>query len=433
MQFGRGYRQGTERYVRELCNGLRARGHDVLVLAGDPERRGPDVPPGTRIDDDPPALACPTAGWMAVRGVASTTAERVMADISPDVVHLANPAHVGLGPADVCRRLGVPYVITTMDYWWLCPKATLSDRSGRVCDADVTWRDCVRCIVATHPRRAVRMLAPCPPAMVGAMMRGRARMRGAPPDDTRAWFNRRDAIARVLAGAAHVIFPSSAIERRTAPRLGHARSSRIVYGLDDRWWVGETDRDDHLSRVSRDPPCIGFAGALAPHKGTHVLLDAIRQLGWPDVRVEIAGGGDRAYARRLRGMTAGLDVHFVGSIPPERMPAFLRGLDVLVVPSLWLENAPYVVLEAHAVGTPVLASDMDGLADVVPDPQRRFAPGDAASLAEALRRFRQRREPMPLPRVSTLGEMTEQTLAVYAQAIAFARGNGASSARVTPT
>jgi glycosyltransferase involved in cell wall biosynthesis len=67
----------------------------------------------------------------------------------------------------------------------------------------------------------------------------------------------------------------------------------------------------------------------------------------------------------------------------------LRSLDVVVVPSLWYENSPNVILEAFAHGTPVIASNLGGMAELVEDGVNGlvFEPGNAGDLARQLRRL----------------------------------------------
>ena len=68
----------------------------------------------------------------------------------------------------------------------------------------------------------------------------------------------------------------------------------------------------------------------------------------------------RPYAERLKSASEGLNVEFVGRLDPEQMPAFLRGLDVLAITSVWPENCPYVVLETQAAGVAVRARLREG-------------------------------------------------------------------------
>jgi glycosyltransferase involved in cell wall biosynthesis len=69
-------------------------------------------------------------------------------------------------------------------------------------------------------------------------------------------------------------------------------------------------------------------------------------------------------------------------------PRVYASFDTLVVPSIWYENSPNVILEAFACGVPVLAADLGGMAELV-DHERNgylFAANDEAALAGALRR-----------------------------------------------
>jgi glycosyltransferase involved in cell wall biosynthesis len=411
MQFGRGYRQGTERYLADLGAGFRDRGHDVACLAGDPERRGRHAALGEAVEANPPVLAYPSRGWMGTQGVAPERLAQLLGDHRPDVVHIANPAHIGLGGLEAAARLGIPSVITTMDFWWVCPKATLRHFTGSICEGRRPADECVRCVAAENPRAAVRAVAPLTP-LTRVLLRLRAMARGMPPSDVRRWFRRDSYIRECLATAGHVIFPSSATEAAVRPLLSHNRCTRIGYGLGKTWF----EPAKRPRRSATDPPTIGFAGALAAHKGPHLLLDAAQQLAWQDVTIRLAGPEvEPAYAHQLRERASGLRVQFCGSLPPEQMPEFLRSVDVLVVPSTWPENSPYVVLEAHAVGTPVLASRVGGIVDIVPEASRLFAPGDVGDLAGALARWRGAgpAERAAVPRVRTVDEMVEATLDLY--------------------
>ena len=58
-------------------------------------------------------------------------------------------------------------------------------------------------------------------------------------------------------------------------------------------------------------------------------------------------------------------IHFLPPAPPHEVPAFLRGLDWLAVPSQWLETGPLVALEAMAARTPVIGSRLGGIKELV--------------------------------------------------------------------
>jgi glycosyltransferase involved in cell wall biosynthesis len=66
-----------------------------------------------------------------------------------------------------------------------------------------------------------------------------------------------------------------------------------------------------------------------------------------------------------------------------------RQIDVLVFPSVWYENYPQVLQEAFASGTPVIASDIGALPELVHDGKngRLFTPGDAIDLRDKMQSF----------------------------------------------
>src|SRR5262249_43091770 len=79
-------------------------------------------------------------------------------------------------------------------------------------------------------------------------------------------------------------------------------------------------------------------------------------------------------------------VQFPNGVPPADVPRVLAGFDALVCPSVGFENGPTVALEANAAGTPVIASAVGNLSEIVADGVngRLVPPGDVKALAQAL-------------------------------------------------
>ena len=124
-----------------------------------------------------------------------------------------------------------------------------------------------------------------------------------------------------------------------------------------------------------------------------MLLDAIRLLG-PTTPLEIELYGspsdDLAYAAHLRRLADPLpQVHWAGVFRSEQLFEILARLDLLIVPSLWRENAPLIVLQALASGLPMLVSNVEGMADQVTPGVNSllFPPGDSVTLAKEIRQL----------------------------------------------
>ncbi|WP_017314699.1 glycosyltransferase [Mastigocladopsis repens] len=116
---------------------------------------------------------------------------------------------------------------------------------------------------------------------------------------------------------------------------------------------------------------LGFLGRWDRVKGLHILVEAVRNLP-QDVSVELiiyalAQGEDgQAYQQEVLAIAAhDPRIHFKPPVGRDAVFSALADVDMLAVPSLWLETGPLVVLEAQAVGTPVLGSNLGGIAELV--------------------------------------------------------------------
>lgn len=135
-----------------------------------------------------------------------------------------------------------------------------------------------------------------------------------------------------------------------------------------------------------------YAGVLVPLKGVHYLLDAFASVvkALPDARLWVIGRAENAaYARELKAQAGrlGLDgrVSFVDELSQRELAEYVSSCIALVLPSL-SEGLPRVVFEAMACGTPVIASNVSGIPEIVEDGTTGFlvSPGDIHTLAQRL-------------------------------------------------
>jgi glycosyltransferase involved in cell wall biosynthesis len=190
-----------------------------------------------------------------------------------------------------------------------------------------------------------------------------------------------------LRHAAHVFTPSAYL-RELAIAWGVA-ATRVSVLPNPAPALGELASRDELRRTfGLNGSTLVFAGRLTAQKSLERALEAVASAA--GVSLVIAGEGpDRGpLESRVAALGLGGRVSFLGSQPRERVVELFRAADAAILSSSW-ENFPHTVVEALAVGTPVLAMEAGGVSEVVQDGVNGLlvAPGDTPALADAVRRY----------------------------------------------
>lgn len=137
-----------------------------------------------------------------------------------------------------------------------------------------------------------------------------------------------------------------------------------------------------------------FVGRLGPEKGVKTLLDAWRNDStYP---LKIIGDGPLRFDLEREARAANLNVEFLGIQTKQEVLQALRGAEFIVVPSVCYEGLPTVVLEAFACSTPVVASRIGSLDEMVQDGETgvKFQAGDSEDLGRTIAELR--RDPRAL-------------------------------------
>ena len=209
------------------------------------------------------------------------------------------------------------------------------------------------------------------------------------------------------------------------------RVSVIHSGIDLSRFGATPDRAavDRELGLPPDAFLIGCVGHLARHKGHGALIEAAGRVAasMPQLRLLMIGEGSeraRLEAKAAAGPLAGRTL-FVGF--RDDVPRLMAALDLFVLPSLSGEGSPAVVKEAMACGVPVVATDLDGVREIVEDAREALLvpAGDPDRLAAAIRRaasdavLRRALAAAGRARVKEFSSdrMVERTLEVYRQVL----------------
>ena len=428
-QFFPEFHAGTETLTRRTAEELQRRGHQVWILTSGPYQEGLPFCQRERwqglelIRFNPP----PEASLFS-HGVEQSYSRpelvqpfvALLQELRPDVLHLFHLRRHTLSLVQAAIRGGVPLLASLTDYWMACPTGQLQFPEQVPCAGpSADGANCVQHL-------ATRLLPPLHwlPLPLWRLLVAMARPL---PKGPIAGLRRRPAaMAQALASCDHVLVPS-ALMWRTFEQLGLAtqRFRLCPYGIALEGLAEQLPRQPWRGRQQRSLR-LGFIGSFNRAKGAHVLLQALARLG-PDTPVEVVLYGnpcdDPAYAAQLRQLADPLpQVRWGGVFGSEQVFAVLAELDLLVVPSLWRENAPLIVLQALASGLPLLLSDVQGMADQVQPGVNAllFPPGDHRALAALIHQLEA--DPQRLgalvnrggpPR--TIADYTNQLEQLYAQ------------------
>jgi glycosyltransferase involved in cell wall biosynthesis len=330
------------------------------------------------------------------------TFRSVLAEFAPDIVHFHNYVSLADDLVSTARGSGAAVVYTLHDFGLICPNSLLLRTDRTLCgkeDPDF-FQDCCPVLVRTGgSSRALtknlpslarwRMYAdqqarPALRASLRAAVGLAERWLGDPArtDVTRKRVCFLTHTRRIFADADLFLAPSEFLRRRyvscglPSTKVTHAR-----YGLRS---FQPLPREHQTGRIS-----FGYIGALHPHKGVELLLEAFRGLGdRADLHIYGSAFGSpisEGYSARMA-ERFGTHVIFHGEYDNQRIDAILASLDVIVVPSLWYENSPLTIQEAFIGGVPVITADRGGMAELVRDgvDGLHFRIGDAASLRATL-------------------------------------------------
>jgi glycosyltransferase involved in cell wall biosynthesis len=405
------HRAGSEIYTGALCRAQIRLGQHPTVLCAEVDptqrqgrlrwRQERGVPVAEIVNNW--AFASFDESWQSPRLEAQLAA--LLDILQPHVVHVHNLLNLSLHLPRLARARDIPVVATLHDYTLVCPSGgqRVHVAEQHLC-RDIDPARCARCFRQSpfHTQLTFGRLAPGRPLARIATPLARVANRRLPrltaraaaaigrlPDDgvTEAAIRRRlDAARDVFDSVSLFVAPSRSLaDEYLTLGLPPERLEISDYGFEPLPTAAAI-RQPAMERLR-----VGFVGTLVWHKGAHLLVEALEHL--PAERLEVCVFGDAdvfpAYGAELRRRATGHPVRFEGPFDRERVGAVYGGFDVLVVPSLWLENSPLVIHEAFMAGVPVVGADIGGIADLVTDEVNGllFEPGSAVGLARALTRL----------------------------------------------
>lgn len=310
-------------------------------------------------------------------------------EFRPQIVHFTYVLG-GLSASFIrlARESGAGVVFTLTDYNFICPWGQLLTSDEKICEGPREGLNCLLCFFKEElgPELGTirKWMVDNLPAPLAVRLVKNPRV---------LKVNRRIRfLRRMLQEADLIIAPTRSLSSRYLKwGIKKDKVMNSSLGIDTRLFSS-------AAKIPAERVRFGFIGQLLPHKGLHILTEAFSRMERNgelerDWELRIYGEPTSEEAREyLKKTLEGKDperFRYLGSFPHQEIARIYAELDVLVIPSLWEENSPLVLLYALHTNNPIIASRVGGITELVAEGKdgMLFEVGQVEELTAKLREF----------------------------------------------
>lgn len=271
---------------------------------------------------------------------------------APDIVHFHHLEYLGSALIGIADEAGFKTVVSTHDYWLICPRLFLLKSDLSYCNGPNIGINCAGCLFPASTKD---------PSLIRRSMA------------------RFDVNVRMLNEKADkIIAVSQSVKDKLNSQGVSPEKIEVVIP-----WIDKLDIA--LSEVNTGNIRIGYIGHIAPHKGVHVLVEAFTQTN-REGELHLFGSIDNLYEATIKGLALGNpNIFFHGPYEHIQLSTILSNIDLLVIPSVCPETGPLVAQEALASKVPVVGSRIGGIPEFVTnDNGALFTAGNVTELSGIL-------------------------------------------------
>lgn len=336
---------GAEIVVEKITNELIKRGHKVTIITLNRRKHRIETRDNTKIYRVPLNLYFPSESpsqnitkkiaWHLIdlfNIKAYLEIKKILKDEAPDLVHIHN--YMGLSPLSfkVVKDLNMPLVFTAHDYSPICVRTSLLNRKGQICED--------KNLPCKFYNWIQKIIIDSKPDVVMA--------------------------------------PSRFL-------LQKLESEGLFQDTEKRVLPNPIDIKNKRGKKDYDTIDILFVGGLSKHKGPDTLIKSFKKVKGDNLRLHIVGRGP-CFEKLEKIARNDSRIIFHGFLRGEKLMDMYRMANVTVVPSILYDNSPMVVYESFMCSTPVVASRIGGIPELVKHGYNGFLfePGDNTELAKIL-------------------------------------------------
>jgi len=414
------YTGGKEVFVAHLAKELQKMGHENRVVIHADNRIPAHVAQyeynGIPVHVLPAVKVTHTQYW---RGEASPSDdfEELLKQYQPDVVHFHDQSGgASLSHLHIVKRLGIKTLLTYHSPGQSCPQRALLYKGKYLCDGKLNVRRCTECLYSCKglPGWVSNLLSQVPITNSNMEKSRLLRLIHLSSsvknfiDSFHETYTLHDGV-QIHARWIRPLLVSNEVDER-----------KIFYA--DLAILKPEGITDGKKNTSPAILKLLYVGRCSYIKGVHLLIEAVRLLP-KDFPVEVHFLGPywdnttygRKMLRRIRG-----DRRFREPIlvEPQQVVSYMQDMDAVVVPSIWPETGPFVVLEAFHAGVPVIGTRAAGIAERIEHLKNGllFEWGNTRQLAECIELLYQRKREgvkFDIPQPRGIEQMASQILNIY--------------------
>lgn len=301
--------------------------------------------------------------------------------IKPDIVHIQHLTYLSTTLIEEAKKRKIPVVFTLHDFWLFCHLGQLLKLDLSICDGPQD-SECAKCIPPQVVVKNTYGIA------LGILKKSGSIFKSKVIQETLLKaFHRHYAKFGILfqrTGNAQIRSRNIFIEKMCSlvdlfiSPSNFLRMKFIEFGLSKEKIIYcpngfNLDLFNGLSRSQSEKIRFGYIGTFIPSKGIHVLLEAFDNIKSNKVELRVHGTplsyhqGFVDYPAYLRTLSKRDNILWLGKYDNNDVAKILSEIDVLVVPSIWYENAPLTIHEAFQASVPVIASNIGGMKEFVHD------------------------------------------------------------------
>lgn len=373
------YSGGVTNYVRELSKGLNNIGNIISITLDSKRDRGSTrfeiIPDKNKISIYNSPLNSFSLTNIILEVTNKETEEmfkEILRKINPDIVHFHLLLDFSMEFIKIAKDFGCKTIISIHDYWFICPKIQLINSQDGVCTVYEHGEHCFNCVRESYGK-----------GETGLKKHIKKIAKNIISKNKKSHFLVRSQKAKEVLSQADLVIGVSNFVSELIRNFSKESNVKTIH-------IGTITAEDHFYNLEKNKDIskqvkFAFLGNFNSFKGAGVILEALEKIQNKGIKMSFSLYGRVSGEYRKVVMEHSI-IKYQGEYNYSNLSVIMNEIDVLVVPPIWYDNAPQVVMEALAANVPVIGSRIGGIPDFVKHGVNGFLfeAGNSNELAEII-------------------------------------------------